>query len=123
MSICEMKVAGRQSRLEFSRDDYMRRYPRLVAHMICESAGYFTPAMAANALAAYDSDRPFPCEWYTHCARGWDDSMLLKVGQSVVRGAFESRHKHKGCMGDYAVAKVVVRRALAGCGPILASWF
>ena len=33
-----------------TQEEVIQRFPRLVAHMICESLGYFTPLAAANAL-------------------------------------------------------------------------
>lgn len=39
-------------------DEVLDRYPILVAHMICESLGYFTPNAAANALLAHIEGRP-----------------------------------------------------------------
>jgi hypothetical protein len=35
---------------ELNTEDAIRRWPRIVAHLIAESLGYFTPEGAANAL-------------------------------------------------------------------------
>ena len=47
----------RPSRLE-SAEDYLRRYPRLCAHVIAESLGYATPMVAATILKASKTPHP-----------------------------------------------------------------
>src|SRR3990170_7896822 len=69
-----------------TRVEVLRRYPRLVAHMICVSLGYFTPAAAAGALLDYIQGETHACEYYCHMAQGWDREKLLKVGRDVVGG-------------------------------------
>jgi hypothetical protein len=41
---------GRAEIVELNTEDTIRRWPRIVAHVIAESLGYFTPEGAANAL-------------------------------------------------------------------------
>ena len=106
-----------------TQDDVRRRYPRLVAHMVCDSLGYFTPGAAAQALKAYKENVPNCCEWYVHMARGFNDDKLLDVGKHVVQRAFESRHHHRGYMAHYPMARKLVEEELAGRGPVFASWF
>lgn len=50
-------------------EEAMRRWPRLCAHMICESLGYFTPRSAALALLHMKRRSPYFCEWYSHMAQ------------------------------------------------------
>jgi len=106
-----------------TRVEVLRRYPRLVAHMICVSLGYFTPAAAAGALLDYIRGEPDFCEYYTHMAGGWDREKLLKVGRDVVARAFSARHHHQGFMAHYPLARQLVQDELQGQGPIFASWF
>jgi hypothetical protein len=114
-----------------SQDEILARFPRLIAHMICESLGYFTPGAAASALADYREGRPNHCEWYTHMASlalahrpGRDfREALLEIGRDVVRSAIRNRRFHRGFMADYAQARAVVARALQGRHPVFASWF
>jgi len=114
-----------------SRDQVLRRYPRLVAHMICESLGYFSPLAAANALAFYINGDYFNCEWYGHIChcrgRGYfDQDELLKITADVVKWAIERRHSHKGPMAEYTFALDLVLAELrrSGCTTgMLASWF
>ena len=47
-----------------SQSDVLQRLPCLVAHLIAESLGYFTPEAAANAIAYYTKGEAFFCEWY-----------------------------------------------------------
>lgn len=105
--------------------DVIQHYPRLVAHMICESLGYFTPQRAADALLAYKRGEPFYCEWYIHMNRyRYDDAGIIKVGQQVVKNAISRRHTHKGFMADYRLARRIVERVRQGePGPEFASWF
>ena len=42
-------VSTRKIDEETSALEVARRYPRLVAHLICDSLGYFTPQAAASA--------------------------------------------------------------------------
>ena len=116
---------------KMTRDVALRRYPRLVAHMICESLGYFSPLVAANALAHHINGTSFPCEWYSHMCdcRGkglFHDQTLVEVGRDVVEYAFQHRHRHKGPMAEYqqALALVMAERQAAGAtAGMLASWF
>jgi hypothetical protein len=105
----------------------LRRWPRLVAHLICESLGYFTPRGAANAIIAYREGVPFACEWYCYLAEGRGDRFatdaLLEVNRYVLTTAIRRRAQHRGYMADYDRAIALVRRELeTGRGPIFSSW-
>lgn len=111
-----------------TQEEVLRRWPRLVAHMICESLGYFTPKKAALAIICYKRNEPYFCEWYSAMAnaRGadfFDDDTVREIGRDVIKRAFERRHMHKGFMADYEHARAVVQAELAGNGPVFASWF
>ena len=116
---------------KMSRDLALQRYPRLVAHMICESLGYFSPLVAANALAHHINGTSFPCEWYSSMCecrgRGFfHDQTLVEIGRGVVARSFEHRHHHKGPMAEYqqALALVTAERESSGAtSGMLASWF
>ena len=109
----------------------LQKYPRLIAHMICESLGYFTPGCAANAVARYIDGETFACEWYSHMCgcRGkgyFDREELAKVGKDVITSSFTRRRSHKGYMASYAQALSLVKAELEreGCtSNMLASWF
>lgn len=111
--------------------EVLRRYPRLTAHLICQSLGYFTPLSAANAICAHLEGRAFSCEWYSHmCScRGmglFHEQTLLDVGRDTLRRAFEGRHRHKGYMAEYQHALALVKAELAEKGKtsgMLAAWF
>lgn len=106
---------------ETTLDEVLSRYPRLAAHLICESLGYFTPHAAANAIKHHALGRPFACEWYVHMA-GWGRDALVAVNRETVAAAFRHRGRHQGFMADYRRARELVRQALAGQAPELASW-
>lgn len=116
---------------KMTRDAALRRYPRLISHMICESLGYFSPLVAANALAHHINGTTFACEWYCHMCqcRGkglFHDETLLEIGRDVVKNAFERRHRHKGPMAEYEQALALVqaeRHAAGATAGMLASWF
>ena len=110
----------------------MRRWPCLTAHVICQSLGYFTPDGAALALIQHKRGQPYHCEWYW-AANGFEqgrqledefDRDLLDINRNVIKAAYERRHHHTGYMAEYARAKALVERQLAGGeGPMFASWF
>jgi hypothetical protein len=94
----------------------LRRYPRLVAHVICQSLGYFTPTGAAIAIADALNAHENWCEYVFSC-HGRDPVR-------VVRRAIHGRHSHRGYMAHYPQALAVVAcQILSGEEPFLASWF
>jgi hypothetical protein len=114
-----------------NKEQAIRRWPRLVAHMVAESLGYFTVLSAANALAFHKAGKSFACEWYSHmCScRGkgfFDEATLLDVGQKVVLSAIRNRHLHRGYMASYKQAMAQVQAELSKPGVtsgMLAAWF
>ena len=99
-----------------SRDDYLRRYPRVCAHIIAESLGYATPTLAASILKDAKEGRENWCEWIMSCYRG--------NPRPAVERAIQHRHDHKGYMASYKEASQIVRRSIDdGDEPMFASWF
>lgn len=97
-------------------DDYLRRYPRLCSHIICQSLGYATPTAAARILMHADRNEPDYCEWIATCYSG--------DASKAVRAAIQARHSHHGYMADFDVAFNLVRRAIeSGQEPLFGSWF
>lgn len=94
----------------------LRRYPRLTAHMICESLGYCTPSSAARILWDAHRREQNHCEWIASCYRS--DPL------PAARQCWETRRYHRGFMADYRSAKRLVDIAnQSGAEPLLASWF
>ncbi len=117
-------------RPSLSQDEALKRYPRLICHLICESLGYFTPRSAANAIILHRAGKPFFCEWYSHLAQFrpgssglFDEDAVLQVGRDALRDAFARRRQHRGYMADYRAARAVMAAELQGKGPQFASWF
>ena len=122
-------------KLSYTRDVCLKKFPALVAHLICESLGYFTPGSAANAISFYKARKPFCCEWFSHMAQFdkenptknlFDEPSVLRVQKRVMEQAFRNRHHHKGYMREYKQAAQIVKRELndRGCtSSMLASWF
>lgn len=113
---------------EMTPYDILERWPRLCAHMICESLGYFTPVKAALAIQKFKTGEAYYCEWYSDInhKRGldlFDEEGLKQATRDVVHWAIQGRHRHQGYMADFNTAKQVIRRELSGHGPTLASWF
>lgn len=113
-----------------TREEVLRRYPRLVAHLICESLGYFSVLSAAGAVQAHLAGEPCFCEWYSHMAGfrpgGATDSNLLAIGAETLDRAFRGRRSHSGYMAEYKQAAMLVRAELerSGCTRgMFASWF
>ena len=97
-------------------DQAIRRWPRIIGHIVAASLGYATPRTAANILLAAKERRANHCEWLDHCWRG--------SAVDCVRWAIRWRHTHTGYMGSYKAARDIVERAITeGKHPQLASWF
>lgn len=116
---------------EMSQREVIIKYPRLIAHLICESLGYFSPNAAANAIVNYARNTPFACEWYSHMCHCrtkdyFNDAELLKIGKEVLRQSFQHRKYHKGYMSEYNRAIAIIKHELENKGStseMLASWF
>lgn len=117
-----------------SQSEVLQRLPCLIAHLIAESLGYFTPQSAANAIAYYTKGEPFFCEWFydwaskrfargnTKCSdlRG----TVLEVGGLAIQNAIRRRAHHRGPMAEFKRAlALVVHVRQGGEGPVFASWF
>ena len=101
-----------------------RRYPNIVAHMMCESLGYFSAGSAANALAAHINGKEWACEGYVHMSA--DGRSLLQIGADVIRNAtsLRARQRHHGHMSNIDAAKMMVKEFVeTQGGPQLAAWF
>jgi len=114
-----------------TKDQALSRWPRIAAHMICESLGYFTPEAAANAIAFYKAGRSYACEWYSHLCnqsgKGYfDESELIRINRDVLVFAIRNRARHTGHMRDYKRALMlatVERQSPGKTHGMLASWF
>ena len=99
-----------------TRQDYLRRYPRICAHIIAESLGYATPDTAAMILKDAKEGKENWCEWIDACYQ--------RDPRPAVERAIRYRHTHRGYMAEYQQALAIVRRRLeTGEGPVFASWF
>lgn len=114
--------------------DVLQRLPCLVAHLIAESLGYFTPQSAANAIAYYTRGEAFCCEWYydwasKRCANGNTKcadvrDTVREVGELALLNACNRRNRHRGPMAEFRRAIALVRHVRQGGeGPVFASWF
>jgi hypothetical protein len=107
-----------------SVEEVIVRYPRLTAHLIAESLGYFTPRSAANAILRHIQGHSFCCEWYVHCAQSYDEQKVIEVGIKAIRLSFRNRKYHTGYMASYTQAKAITDSVKkGGPDPVLASWF
>lgn len=105
-----------QPREPRTREEYLRKYPRICAHIIAESLGYATPTVAAIILKDAAEGRENWCEWIYSC---YD-----KNPRRAVEHAISKRHTHRGHMGSYQDALELVKRANeTGQEPMFASWF
>jgi len=99
-----------------SPDDYLRRYPRICAHIIAESLGYATPTTAARILRDSHRGEENWCEWIASCYHC--------DPRPAVQRAIQNRHHHHGYMASYKLALKIVQREIdTGEGPMFASWF
>jgi hypothetical protein len=107
------------------RELYMKRYPRILGHIICESLGYATPSCAAQILIDAANHQPNWCEWISACYNCDPLPMLKRAVSFSSQWTFKNgRHSHTGYMAEYERAKALVVHAIAtGKQPELASWF
>jgi hypothetical protein len=88
-------ILGRIAPETMSQEQVAQRWPRILALMITESLGYFTPRSAANALLAHKLKRTFGCEYYCFAAGfesdGWPkekaeyDRKLRETNENKIR--------------------------------------
>ncbi len=99
-----------------SREEFLRRYPRICAHIIAESLGYATPGVAASILKDAHEGNENWCEWIYSCYE--------RDPHRALRDSIRNRHAHEGYMASYPLALSIVRRQLdTGERPTFASWF
>lgn len=97
-------------------EDYLRKYPRICAHIIAESLGYAVPLVAARVLKDATEGNENWCEWIYSCYQ--------RDPRLAVERAIRNRHTHAGYMASYRQALQLVRRQLdTGESPLFASWF
>ena len=109
-----------------SQKKELRKYRHIIAALIAQSGGYFTPMYALGAIKAYKKKESFGCEWYYHIADIWfgdikdrySDENFKKINVEIIRCAIKSRHRRniKQCLA--IVDKNVEGKESAG-----ASWF
>jgi hypothetical protein len=97
--------------------EFMKRYPRITAHIISESLGYATPTTAARIGLDGMNGNPNYCEWIYSC--------YGKDAREALNRAIQNRHYHKGFMSWYKEkALPLVRYAIENEEePLFASWF
>ena len=116
--------------------EQMRRTPLLVAHLMSESLGYFSPTAAALALSYHRAGLPDACEMYSayagedHEHPSFDTDKLIDANRRTIAGAFRNRHRHFGYMAQpdqgRGSAYAMVRASIDSDGrnePVLAGWF
>ena len=81
----------------------MKKYRHILAAMINQSDGYFTPKTAAQALTAYKKKVPFSCGKYLYMAGLYrtktlldiTDEELIEINHRVISLAFHGRKYHQ----------------------------
>ena len=99
----------------------MKKYRHLIAALISQSIGYFTPLMAYSAIKNHQKNKPYFCEWYMHIAglRGAkNDADYLVINHDIIKSAIKNRN---GC--DFKHCLAIVDRNIAGEESLGASWF
>lgn len=101
--------------------EVLNRYPRLTAHLVCESLGYFSPMSAARAILDHIQNRTNACEWYLDMAR--NGRTLLQVNTDTIARAAKRRRFHQGYMAHYPTARRLVALEQEDLSPaVLGSW-
>ncbi len=98
-------------------EEFMRRYPRITAHIISESLGYAMPSRAAQIGLDGMMGRKNYCEWVDACYQG--------DARKVLENSIRNRHHHEGYMSWYKKGALpLVRQAIEKhIEPEFASWF
>ena len=104
----------------------LKKFRYLVAALIEESLGYFTPAMALHAIKCQKHNEVNGCEWYYHMASlklrnsySTDfDKVLLQVNHNTIKRTFRRRHHL-----DINNSLRIVDYNIEGYESIGASWF
>ena len=102
----------------------LKKYRHLVAAMIAESWGYFTPSSALRAVLDHKEQTGNFCEWYYDIAikRGdTSNDAFIQINRDIIKSAscFQNRHSY-----DYKRALVIVDSNLNGTrNDVFASWF
>ena len=97
--------------------EFMRRYPRITAHIISESLGYATPSTAARIGLDGLHGRENCCEWVYSC--------YGRDARKVLQTSIQRRHRHEGYMSWYKEGALpLVKEAIEEKKePLLGSWF
>lgn len=99
----------------------MKKYRHVIAALISQSIGYFTPLMALSAIEDYKKKKPNFCEWYFDIAgkRGVrSDEDFLRINHDVIKSAIKNRNGY-----DFKRCLAIVDRNIAGEESLGASWF
>ena len=105
----------------------LRRYRHLIAAMIDQSTGYFTPVHALRQIECFKANEPCYCEWYVHMGvrmledgrKVVEDEDILRVNRNVIKNAFGARHLRKNAI-KRCVA--IVDNNINGNESLMASW-
>ncbi len=99
----------------------LKKYRHLIAALISQSIGYFTPLMAYSAIKNFQDNTPYFCEWYMHIAglRGAkNESDYLVINRDVIKSAIKNRNGY-----DFKRCLAIVDGNIAGYESLGASWF
>lgn len=106
----------------------LKKYRHIIAALIAQSEGYFTPLYALQAVKAHKQHERFGCEWYFHMVgvyfenqspkEKYSDENFIKINQEIISRAVKNRHRlyFKRCLA-------IVDSNIAGNESIGASWF
>lgn len=109
-----------------SQKKELRKYRHIIAALIAQSEGYFTPLYALEAIEAYKKKESFGCEWYYHIADicfgdvkdRYSDENFKEINTEVICCAIKSRRRRKLKQCLAIVDKNIEGKESAG-----ASWF
>lgn len=87
----------------------------LCAHVVCETAGYFTPELAVRALMSYTKDEAFFSDWYCQLSklkRNNPDDLdeLMTINEEVIMASVRNRRLHTHYPADFKNAYLTVRK-------------
>jgi len=110
---------------ELTVERVLRRCPRIVAHLICESLGWFSVRGAANVIVHYKNREAFYNDLYETLSehkygRLPTEEELIEINADFLRKAIVTRHFHSGL--TYDCARAAIQSTLEG-NPKCWSWF
>ncbi len=92
----------------------LRRWPRLISHLVAETFSRFTVQDAARAIIAYRENKPFYCELYLCMQKHSPGATFQDISEYMIERAFKMRRYHDVVLNNYLRARELLEETLKG---------